>query len=109
MANPNFCPNCGKQGLEDYGFVFIEDGPWNGKEYANEGECPRYRCPHCEYVFAAAPKPLLCTKCGERVVGELDEDCAEDPDLEGGYLCEECMPKAETQLRPAESGKEQHE
>ena len=91
MSAFEYCPACGGKRLEGEGTVFIEDGPYNGKGYANEGDYARYRCLDCETRFGDMPARLACTKCGGWVGGELGEDCDEDPEHEDQFLCETCM------------------
>lgn len=78
-------------GSKDEGSVFIEDGPYNGRQYVNEAEFDRYRCLDCKQVFGPMPARLLCTKCGGAIFGEVGEDCDQDPEHEGEFLCEDCM------------------
>jgi hypothetical protein len=94
MSDIKFCPACGSFEVENQGAVFIEDGPYNGRQYANEGEYPRYQCARCKACFGFMPEPLLCA-CGERIAGELGVDCEVlDADTDHPrYLCEECMAK----------------
>jgi hypothetical protein len=84
------CPECSSTEVEQDGFIFVEDGPYTGKAYANEHDAARYICKPCGCCFAVLEPPLRC-KCGERITGELGDDCEEDPENEGQYLCEECM------------------
>lgn len=86
------CPECGSEEVECLGTVFIEDGPWNGRNYVNEGDYPRYRCKPCGTVFGLMPVPLVCSKCGEEnVYGEIGEDCDVDPNDDSKFICEDCM------------------
>lgn len=86
-----YCPWCGGEKLENEGTVFIEDGPYTHNRYANEGDYGRYRCLDCQHVFGSMPEPLVCTKCGAPVGGEIGEDCDQDPENEDLFLCETCM------------------
>lgn len=90
-AEPTFCLYCGKTNIEDAGTVFIEDGPYNGSRYANEGQFQRLVCRDCGQHFGDMPERVKCTKCGATVSGELGEDCDQDGEHEDGYLCVECM------------------
>lgn len=85
-----YCPACGGQRLEDEGAVFIEDGPYDGKGYVNEGQFSRYSCMDCKGVFGEMPAPIGCAKCGGSVYGELGEDCDQGED-EDTFLCVTCM------------------
>ena len=85
------CPKCGGLETREEGSVFVEDGPYTGKAYANEHDAVRYLCA-CGCAFAILEPPLRCS-CGERITGEVGEDCDEDPEREGQYLCETCMNK----------------
>jgi hypothetical protein len=87
-----FCPACGARGLETQGSVFIEDGPWLGQRYAQEGYYDRYRCPRCGAAFGLLPEPLLCA-CGKPIEGQIGSDCdVLDADTDSPrYLCGECM------------------
>lgn len=58
MSDVKFCPYCGGQRIEDENTVFIEDGPYNGNRYANEGQFSRYSCVDCKGVFGEMPAPL---------------------------------------------------
>jgi hypothetical protein len=84
------CPKCGSTQVEDDGSVFVEDGPYQGSRYANEHDAARYLCKPCGCAFAILEPPLRC-KCGERIVGDLDDTCVEDPENPDTFLCEECM------------------
>lgn len=90
MSEITFCLYCGSKHIEDAGTVFIEDGPYNG-QYYNEGQYQRLVCLDCHEHFGDMPAACLCTKCGQKVGGEVGEDCDEDPEHEGMFLCETCM------------------
>jgi rRNA maturation endonuclease Nob1 len=93
MPEINFCPSCGEKKLADEGNVFIEDGPYDGRQFLNEGEWWRYRCESCGLVFGPMPTPMTCAKCGNHLCGELGEDCDEYEGHQDEYLCEDCMTK----------------
>jgi hypothetical protein len=86
------CPCCGGTNLAEEGFVFIEDGPFDGRDYINEGEYARYRCGDCDAVFGLMPDPIKCA-CGNRITGEIGEDCERVEGSETEFLCEDCMSK----------------
>lgn len=73
------CPKCGSTEIEAVGSVFVEDGPYNGKAYANEHDAERYTCKPCGCCFAILEPPVRCDKCGVRVTGEVGDDCDEAP------------------------------
>ena len=90
------CPECGAEDVKDYGSVFVEDGPWDGKMYRNEHDAARYMCGACRSSFALVEAPILCAECGERVTGELGEEC-EETEYGEKYFCGECVKKAEAE------------
>lgn len=85
MIDLKFCPYCGGSNLVDEGACFVEDGPWDGKQYANEGEFARYSCGDCHGYFGVMPNPMMCS-CGERLDSEAEQRGE-------AWLCSECVAK----------------
>jgi len=51
FGKPSFCPHCGKETLKADLGAFVEQGEYDGKRYASEGDTEGYTCTSCGKGF----------------------------------------------------------